>query len=132
MKALIVEDDFVNRIILQKILSQYGESHIAVTGKEGIFAFKYALHIKAPYDLICMDIMMPEMNGLDALKEIRELEREANIQSSQRVKVMMVTAVNDMRSVTQAYHDLCDSYLVKPFDLEKFQQELKRLHLIEG
>ena len=76
--------------------------------------------------------MMPEMSGLEALKEIRELERDANIHSAQRVKVMMVTAVNDMRSVTQAYNELCDSYLVKPIDLEKFQQELKKLHLIEG
>jgi two-component system, chemotaxis family, chemotaxis protein CheY len=132
LKTLIAEDDFINRLILQKILSQYGESHVAVSGKEAIFAFKYALHIKAPYDLICMDILMPEMSGLDALKEIREIERDSKINPAQHVKVMMVTSVSDMHSVTKAYNELCDAYLVKPIDLEKFQQELKKLMLIEG
>jgi two-component system chemotaxis response regulator CheY len=68
MKILVVEDDFTSRILLQRYLSSYGDCHIAINGKEAVGAFKDSLKENQPYDLICMDIIMPEMSGQEALK----------------------------------------------------------------
>ena len=74
MKILIAEDEFVSRTKLEKILSSYGECHVTVDGSEALLAFKAALETNEPYDLICLDILMPKMDGHEALQEIRKME----------------------------------------------------------
>ena len=76
MKTLIVEDDFTSRLILQTFLSRYGECHIAVNGKEAVEAYRSALISGQVYDLVCMDIMMPQMDGREAVRQVRALEEE--------------------------------------------------------
>jgi two-component system, chemotaxis family, chemotaxis protein CheY len=131
LRVLIVEDDFVSRKILLNILSDYGECDIAVDGKEAVEAFKLALDERVPYDLICMDIMMPNMNGQEALLEIRQMEADLGIRDVEAVKVIMTTAVDDKKHVTEAfYQGGAASYFVKPINKEKFLGELKILGLI--
>ena len=79
MKYLIVEDDFAARRLLQRYLSNYGDCDIAVDGNEAVEAFRQAVDEKEPYDLICLDIMMPNMDGHEALKVIRQIESEHGI-----------------------------------------------------
>ena len=74
MKIMIADDDFVCRMLLQKLLSPLGECVTVINGLEAINAFRVALSEKAPFDLLCLDIMMPEMDGQDALKAIRRIE----------------------------------------------------------
>ena len=74
MKTLIVEDDFTSRVVMQKILKDQGPVHIAVNGKEAVEAARLAVETNDPYNLICLDIMMPEMDGHQALKQIRMVE----------------------------------------------------------
>ena len=71
MKTLIVEDDFTSRLLLQGLLQPYGVCHICVNGREAIDAFKKALDEKESYNLVCLDIMMPEIDGQAALKQIQ-------------------------------------------------------------
>ena len=130
MKTLIVEDDFTSRLLLQEFLKDYGPSHIAVNGKEALQAARNALEAGAPYDLICMDIMMPEMDGQEALKEIRALEEAQGINSSNGAKVVMTTALGDLKGVSNAYISLCDAYLTKPIQKAKLMEELRKLNLI--
>jgi len=130
MKTLIVEDDFTSRLLLQRILAAYGEAHIAINGLEAVHAFESALLENEPYELICMDIMMPDMDGHGALKEIRAIESARGIQVGEGVKVMMTTALNDMRSVSASYREFCDSYMVKPIDRSKLVIELRTMGLI--
>ncbi len=82
MKVLVVEDDFTCRKVLQKLLSEFGECDIAVDGQEAIEAFRSSLGGNKRYDLICMDIIMPNMNGHEALKKIRMLEEDLNIKET--------------------------------------------------
>lgn len=116
MKTLIVEDDFTSRLLLQSILGPYGESHIVVNGREAIDAVRLALATEQGYDLICMDIMMPEMDGKAALKAIRDMEDDNGIAHGAGAKVIMTTALNDPRNVFASFNALCDAYLVKPIN----------------
>jgi two-component system, chemotaxis family, chemotaxis protein CheY len=130
MKILIVEDDFTSRLLLQTILSAYGECHIAVNGKEAIDAFALALEEGKPYQLICLDVMMPEVDGMEALKKIRSLEEEMGINSSAGVKIIMTTALGDPKNVIGAFKSLCDAYLVKPVNKSKLLDYLRSFGLI--
>ena len=132
LKILIVEDDFISRRIIQELLSPYGQCHIAKDGEEAIRAFYLGWEEQDPYDLICMDIMMPEMDGQDALQRIRDMEKEMGIIGSREVKAIMVTALDDLKNVIKAFHDGgATSYIVKPISNKKLIDEIKNLGLIQ-
>ncbi len=132
MKTLIVEDDFTSRTLLQKILAPYGQSHVAVNGKEALKAVHDALEANEPYDLICLDIMMPEMDGQAALKEIRAMETARGILSTEGSKIIMTTALDDAKNVVKAFMELCDAYITKPLGKTKMLQALEKAGLIEA
>jgi two-component system chemotaxis response regulator CheY len=132
MRALIVEDDFTSRKLLQSILAPYAECDMAVNGIEALEAFEAAAREGAPYDLVCMDIMMPEMDGQEALKRIRSLERSLGVSSSEETKVIMTTALDDPKNVVEAYYKGgATSYVPKPIDRQLFIHLLRNLELIE-
>jgi two-component system, chemotaxis family, chemotaxis protein CheY len=130
MRTLIVEDDFTSRILLQSFLSHYGECHIAVNGKEAVAAFRAAQQSRQQYDLICMDIMMPEMDGQAAVRELRALEEAGGTTSTHGVKIIMTTALDDVKSVVQSFKSLCDAYLIKPIDTGQLLVHIRKLELI--
>ncbi len=130
MRTLIVEDDFTSRILLQSFLSKYGECHIAVNGKEAVAAFREAQKCGRSYDLICMDIMMPEMDGQTAVREIRRMEEAGGTLSTNGAKIIMTTAVDDVKNVMQSFQALCDAYLFKPIDTQKLLGHIRELHLV--
>ena len=131
MKTLIVDDDFTSRKLLLKILSGYGSCDVAVDGKEAVNAFKLALNEWEIYDLVCLDIMMPNMDGQEALVEIRKLEKEKGILGLDGVKVIMTTALDDADSVKTAFREQCEAYLVKPIEKDKLVQKLNEFDLIK-
>jgi two-component system, chemotaxis family, chemotaxis protein CheY len=131
MRALIVEDDFTCRLILQEVLKVYGMVHVAVNGIEAVEAMRQAMLTGEHYDIICMDIMMPEMDGHTALKQIRDMERKAGISGSDRVKIVMTTALSDPDNVTKAIHEHCDGYLVKPFNKASILEHLRKFGVIK-
>jgi len=130
MKTLIVEDDFTSRLLLQELLKSYGPSHVPVNGREAVEAVRLALEAGEPYDLICLDIMMPEMDGQAALRNIRAQEEARGIISSHGAKIVMTTALGDLKNVSAAYSGLCDAYLTKPIQKAKLLEELRKLKLI--
>jgi two-component system chemotaxis response regulator CheY len=130
MRTLIVEDDFTSRILLQSFLAQYGECHIAVNGKEAIAAFRAGQQSGNHYDLICMDIMMPEMDGKTAVREIRAIEEAGGTLSSDGVKIIMTTALDDVKNVMQSFKELCDAYVIKPIDTRKLLGYIEELQLV--
>jgi two-component system chemotaxis response regulator CheY len=127
-KTLIAEDDLTSRILLQEILKRYGPVHTVVNGREAVEAVRAAMKLGEPFDLICLDIMMPEMDGYEALKEIRGMERSRGVLSSEGAKIFMVTALGDVKNVMQAFRE-CDAYLLKPIDKWKLLERLREVVL---
>lgn len=130
MKILLAEDDFATRKFMVNFLSKYGECDVTVDGMEAVDAFMMALEDGEPYDLVCLDIMMPVMDGYQALMGIRNLEKERNIPQEEGVKVIMTTALNDEQNVKMAFDLGCTIYSGKPIDKARFEQAMKKLGLI--
>ena len=130
MKILLAEDDFVTRKYMSNFLSKYGECDVTVDGMEAVDAFMMAMEDGEPYDLVCLDIMMPVMDGYQALVGIRNLEKERGIPADKAVKVIMTTALNEEKNVKMAFELGCTIYSGKPIDQERFDQALRKLGLI--
>ncbi len=132
MKCLIVEDDLISSKVLKGLISSHvAASDIVTNGLDGIDWFLRAHTANSPYDLILIDIMMPEINGLQSVLIIREKEAFMNIPFTQRVKIIMTTALNDPRTIMKAlYESDANSYLIKPIRLQELEDELRKLKLI--
>lgn len=128
MKILIVEDDLSSRKFLYKFMSQYGECDITVDGMEGLDAYLIALNDGESYDLICLDIMMPKVDGVKVLKTIREIERQRNIEDDRKTKIIMTTALNDVDIVKDSFDSGCEVYANKPIDIKKMDNVMKKLN----
>lgn len=131
MKILLAEDDFVTRKYMMNFLSKYGLCDVTVDGMEAVEAFTMALNDEEPYDLVCLDIMMPIMDGYQALTGIRNAEKERGISADKAVKVIMITALNEEKNVKMAFELGCTVYSGKPIDQERFEQALKKMGLIQ-
>jgi two-component system chemotaxis response regulator CheY len=116
MKALVVDDELTTRIVLEEILSPYGGVDTCEDGVEAVAACARARASGAPYDLVCMDLFMPNMGGLEALKLIRQEEETSGLTRVHGSKVIITTAAGDRDSISVAFRELCDAYLVKPID----------------
>lgn len=130
-RVLIAEDDLIGRRTLKKFLSRFADCDLAVDGLETLNLFIQGLQNKEPYDLVCLDIMMPHLDGLKVLEALRDIEKQMNIPEEQRVKVIMTTALNDKQTVMQAYGLGCVGYAWKPIDFSKLQEVLLELDLIK-
>jgi two-component system, chemotaxis family, chemotaxis protein CheY len=129
MKCLIAEDDFAARKLLQIFLTELGECCVASNGQEAVDAFCEAYDTNVPYDLVCMDIMMPEKDGHQALREIRAYEEAHGIQGTKGVKVIMITALRDSRHVLGTFRVGCEAYIVKPVEKSTLFEEMEKLGL---
>jgi two-component system, chemotaxis family, chemotaxis protein CheY len=130
MKTLIVDDDIFNCKLLQSILKDYGECSIAISGISAIQLFEETLKSDEHYDLVCLDIMMPEKDGHETLREMRALEQNQASQLNKRSRIIMVTALEEQENKTKAFYENCDGYLVKPVERKLLEEMLNKMKLI--
>jgi len=130
MKILIAEDDFACRKLLQSFLSEYGDCFVVINGLEAVKAVKDALDEGLPYDLICLDIMMPEMDGYEALESIRKIENEHGIVGLNGVKVIVTSALDDSAKVTGTFESGREAWIVKPFSKRNLLEEMEKLGFV--
>lgn len=131
LTILMAEDDFVSRTIIHEILKPFGVCDLAADGREAVLAFEQTMEEGGRYDLVCLDIMMPTLDGTQALERIREYELKKGIIGSERAKIVMTTALDSMDQVFKAFRLQCDAYLIKPITKAKVLNQLRKLHLIE-
>jgi len=129
MRSLIVEDNPTERRLLEILLAPYGDCALVANGPAGLQAFSAAEFL--PYDLICLDIQMPGMDGQNVLKAIRAIEAGRGVLAGHGVKIIMTTMLGDGSNVMQAFREFCDGYLVKPVDCRKLEKLLVELALVQ-
>lgn len=130
MNILIVEDDFVSSKFMTKFLSKYGTCQTAGDGEQAVEMYKKAVENKRPYDLICMDILMPKMNGYETLEQIRQYEKEQGITRQHEAKVIMTSGMDTSTNAMKAFELGCVAYASKPIDIVQFDNLLQELQLI--
>jgi two-component system chemotaxis response regulator CheY len=126
MKILIAEDDFVSRKLVNTLLAPLGEVDVAANGNEAIMAVKMAFKNNQPYDFICLDILMPEVDGIMVLKKIRQLEAQKGLNPETRSKIIMTSAVSDKSYVLASAQADCDGFLVKPIKKDRLFDEIRK------
>ncbi|MGH4138689.1 response regulator [Clostridium sp.] len=131
MRILIAEDDVASRLFMKKFLSKYGECDVAVDGIEALDAYLNSIKDGNVYDLICLDIMMPRLDGIKVLKSIRDIEKQNGIETDKKVKIIMTTALNDKETVLKTYDSGCEAYACKPIEIDKFILVMRNLGLIK-
>jgi two-component system chemotaxis response regulator CheY len=132
MRILIAEDDMISRKFLSKFLSQYGECDVVVDGMEALDAYLISVKEKEPYDVICLDIMMPKVDGVKVLKAIRDFEKQRGVMPDKKVKIIMITALADTEYVHKAFEIGCEAYAAKPIDTDKLIEVMKKLEIIKA
>jgi len=131
-RILIVEDDFLGRNLLSRIVAGFGSVDTAVDGQEAVDAVKAAFEAGSPYDLVLLDIMMPGKDGHTALREIREFERSKEVFASDGCKVVMTTALGDAKNVMSAFKNQCEGYITKPYTVESVTDQILKLGFTKG
>ncbi len=114
---LIIDDSRTSRKILKEVLEKPGCHTVvgeAANGEEGIALFK-----ELKPDIVTLDITMPVMNGLEALKHIKSEDKEA--------KVIMITAAGQKEKMVQAIKDGAVDFIAKPFEPEQVLEALERV-----
>jgi two-component system chemotaxis response regulator CheY len=127
---LIAEDDLTSRRLLEVMLADCADCSSVGDGPEAVQMFEEALDFGRPFDLICLDVMMPGMNGREALTEIRRIEAERGIGGLDGVKVIMTTALDDSGTIFGSFREGCEAYVVKPVGKDKLMAEIEKLGLL--
>lgn len=130
MRFLIVEDDLVSRRLLEKILGQYGPYDLATNGLEALELYQAQQEKGESYALICLDVMMPKLDGVRVLKAIRDYEEKFNLEADRKAKVILITALGESQIVRGAAEHGYDAYLPKPFDMDVLTDLLKAFKLL--
>ena len=130
MKFLVSDDDFDSRRLVQKILYPFGYVDVTTDGEEAVAAFQTALRDNDPYDLITLDIIMPNADGQQALREIREIEKERGIPPEKVAKIIMISGLDDPQEAHDAFFlGTATSYIIKPIRRQALLDEIRRLGL---
>jgi len=127
MRILIAEDDLASARYMEGIMARFGECLVTSDGEQAVAAFEAALDEGRPFQLVCLDIMMPHKNGQEALLDIRALEQRRGVKTAQEAKVVMTTALGDVRSVMGAYKEGATAYVTKPIVPERMFETLHNL-----
>jgi len=113
-KFLIVEDEYINRQLLLSILSEYGDCDLAINGSDAVEMFEASFYAGSAYDLVCLDVLLPGMNGHNVLQHIREFEEKMNVKEHRKAKIVMITGIDDSASVKISMKYKANKYIKKP------------------
>lgn len=128
VKCLVVDDDELGRELIAQYLEGVADCEMAENGLKAVEMFRAAFEGGNPYDLIILDIVMPEMDGHAAAKEIRTIEREWGVSINEGVRIVVLSSLNTPSDVIQAYVSAKSAaHLVKPVQPDKLLATLKKM-----
>ena len=127
MHILIAEDDMTCAMILSSLLKPYGDAVVVDNGEAVISTFTAALVKQQPFDLVCLDIKMPGLDGQTCLSCLRAIEKGFGKDCWNACKVLMTTGVQSRENVMAAFRHQCEGYLVKPIERAELTKHLAGL-----
>jgi two-component system chemotaxis response regulator CheY len=127
MRSLAIDDEFVALSKMTLLLEPFGACDAATSAQQALDLFCQAIREGDPYQLVTIDINMPDMNGLTLLGR---LQREEQARGCPRAKKLIVTAASTPRNVQAAVSGECDGFLVKPVRREVLLTKLTALGLL--
>lgn len=131
-RFLVVDDDKLSCKILEDVMSKFAVCDIAPNGTVGYEMFEKAIIDGCPYDLICSDVVMPELNGHEMVRNIRNREASLPVAGYLHTKIFMLSSSNAPKDIERAILDNnCDDYIVKPFRREALIAMLQKHNLLE-
>jgi len=126
MRILVADDVRMTEKILKNFFKDTADFVYADSGRTAIEAFTKAMQKSRPFDLIILDILMPNIDGISALKHIRMLEQKHEYRHT---PIMMLTGVSDAQYVVEAKKLNCDAYMLKPINRVQFFTAIKKMGL---
>ena len=131
LKALIAADDFLSRNLLSEFIAPYAVCDVAVNGREAIAKLELAFEKNDRYDLVCLDIMMPEADGHTVLNALRRMEHDRKIAKEKMTVVFMTTALDDAQNIMNAFTcGQCQAYLIKPILRERVEAHMREFLMV--
>ncbi|MDD5455677.1 MAG: response regulator [Candidatus Margulisbacteria bacterium] len=131
LKIMVVDDEMISRKKLVESFKDYGDSDEFEKGTDAIQVFRKSVEDKKKYDLITIDINMPDIDGISILHKIRAIEIEQKIPQQQQTKVIMVTSNTDKSKFYEALSLRCDDYILKPFNENLISDRMKTYDIEE-
>ncbi len=126
MKFLIIDDDFDSCQLLKVRLRDMGDSDTVTDGNKAFDLYVQACRSKSPYDIIFLDIVMPNIDGHQILVKIRDWE-DKNLEPEQKVKIVMVSTEKDTKNIFSSLKEGCDNYMSKPIRKTAIADVMKKL-----
>lgn len=128
MNCLIVEDDPTGLALLERYLKSFGKITTAVDGLQAVRVFREAAERGDAFHFVCLDIMLPGMDGQHVLREMRAIEKEHGLTEKTAARIVMTTALDDKENLLEAI-TMSDAYLVKPIHMSDLMFYLQRFGL---
>jgi CheY-like chemotaxis protein len=126
MRILIADDEVVSRTKAARLLGKHGECVAVDSGDGAVAKFKAAAKSLEAFHVVFMDIEMPGMDGVQALRAIREFEAQNQVAADARVPVIMLTSHSDSDVVAASIQAGCTDYIVKPFGVDTLTAKIEK------
>ena len=130
MKALIVDDMLVDRKVLVQILSKYAECETADSAVVAFEKIVTSLENNDPYDLICLDILMPKIDGEETIQKIRRLETIEKYKDLKKPKILIVTSSEERAETLKKMPNGPHGYIIKPINRASLLDFLNKFGLV--
>ena len=125
LSILVAEDNEINALLMRSLLSRLGHHAVITTnGEAALESWLSARSAGTPYDLVLMDIQMPQLNGIETTKRIRALEAG---EGGRRTPILALTANTLVEDRYACFEAGMDGFLIKPLDREKLTDALAGL-----
>lgn len=130
MRALIIDDDPQTHALLRSVLAPLAQVVATLNASSGLEAFRQSLEQNVPFDVVFLDIVLPDLDGHQALLRLRGLEDAFALEDKPTVSIV-VSELRDAKNINRAFFvGGAASYLAKPLNANQIRAELAKFGLM--
>lgn len=126
MKALVMDNDFINRRILQLLFTEFGRCDAADSGNVTLSMVEDALKKRRPYSLIVLNTFS-QVDWVKMLHEIKAMERSHALYGKDGARIMVMSSDTDKKTIITAFRNQCDAFIQKPAKKREIKNALSSM-----